>query len=541
MILRDYQNSTLNELHTWLDTHKTGNPCVVLPTGAGKSLIIAALCRDWLMAFPAAKILMLTHVKELIAQNAEKLQALWSDAPLGVCSAGLGRKELDQQITFAGIQSVHNKAAQLAHQDIVIIDECHLLNHKSEGIYHKLIHHLSATNPALRVIGLTATPYRLGHGFITDKPALFDALLEPVGILTLVEKGYLAPLRSKSTAKKLSADGVALRGGEYVESALQKAVDTSAQNAAVASEIVARAGDRRSWLLFCAGVDHAYHMRDALRALGVVAETVTGKTPRGERDALLEGFKTEKIQALTNANVLTTGFDAPNIDLIALLRPTMSTGLYIQMAGRGLRPKEHTDHCLVLDFAGAVERHGPITDPLPPRRKGERPGDAPVKVCPQCAELLHLSAKSCSACGYEFPPAPVETLTLSDLDIMGETKIVTSVVKSWRWRRHTSAAGNDLLRVSYYGSPGQPPINEYLNILHGGYIGARAVTTLACIVAQCGGNLNDMRTNLSETADFMNTQLPPARIRHIKDGKFYKVIDRTWEMDFEQAPRTAAH
>ena len=185
-MLRPYQQRAIDQLYAWFQSNPSGHPCLVLPTGAGKSHIVAALCKDAVMQWPQTRILMLTHVKELIEQNAEKMRQHWPGAPMGIYSASVGRKQLGEAITFAGIQSVRNKAQLMGRIDLVLIDECHLVSHKDEGGYRTLLNDLSAINPAIRVIGLTATPYRLGHGLITDKPALFDDLIEPVSIEELI-------------------------------------------------------------------------------------------------------------------------------------------------------------------------------------------------------------------------------------------------------------------------------------------------------------------------------------------------------------------
>jgi DNA repair protein RadD len=169
----------------------------------------------------------------------------------------------------------------------VIVDECHLVNHKDEGGYRKLLGDLTRINPALRVVGLTATPYRLGHGLITDKPALFDALIEPVGIEELVFKGYLSTLRSKVTKARLDVSGVHKRGGEFIESELQAAVDTDDNNLAVVQEVIGLAGDRKAWLFFCAGVKHAENIAVLLDLIyGIPAACVTGDTPKAERGSI---------------------------------------------------------------------------------------------------------------------------------------------------------------------------------------------------------------------------------------------------------------
>jgi DNA repair protein RadD len=232
-MLSDYQQRTIDQLYKWFADGRKGHPCIELPTGSGKSHIVAALCKEAIQTWPETRILMLTHVKELIEQNAEKMRDHWPNAPLGIYSAGMRRRDIGEPITFAGIQSVRNKADQIGHVDLVLIDECHLVSHKQEGGYRKLIDDLTLINPALRVIGLTATPYRLGHGYITDEPALFSDIIAPVSIEELIFKKHLAPLRSKLTNHKLSVDGVHKRGGEYIESELQAAVDTDDHNAAV--------------------------------------------------------------------------------------------------------------------------------------------------------------------------------------------------------------------------------------------------------------------------------------------------------------------
>ena len=205
-MLREYQQRAIDQLYDWFEAASSGNPCIVLPTGAGKSHIVAALCKDAVQRWPETRILMLTHQKELIEQNAEKMRQHWPNAPMGIYSASIGRRCLSEPITFAGIQSVRNKSSAIGHIDLCIIDECHLVSHKDEGGYRTLLSQLKAINPALRVIGLTATPYRLGHGLITDKPALFDDLIEPVTIEELVYKGYLSVLRSKVTDFKISTE-----------------------------------------------------------------------------------------------------------------------------------------------------------------------------------------------------------------------------------------------------------------------------------------------------------------------------------------------
>lgn len=527
-MLREYQQRTIDQLYAWFSAGNTGNPCLVLPTGSGKSHIIAALCKDALQSWPETRILMLTHVRELIEQNANKMRQHWPNAPMGIYSAGLRQKELGEPITFAGIQSVRTKAKEIGHVDLVIIDEAHLVSHKDEGGYRTLLSDIYRTNPNVRVIGLTASPYRLGHGYITDKPAIFDALIEPVSIEELIHKGFLSTLRSKLTRTKLEVDGVKKRGGEYIEAELQAAVDTSDKNRMVAAEIVRLGHTRKSWLVFCAGVAHAQHIATALQAQGINTECVTGETPSAERDRILTDFKAGRIRALTNANVLTTGFDAPGIDLVAMLRPTMSPGLYVQMAGRGLRIAPGKTDCLVLDFAGVVEQHGPITAVRPPPKKGDKQGEAPVKVCDHCQEICALSVRVCPACGEAFPEPERPALRLHNLDIMGNDGTDLEV-SSWQWRKHISrASGREMLSCTFYGGLSDPPVTEYLAVTHDGYAGEKSRRLLADIAHKAGVMLDYGTADLHQMAQQITEGRPPSAIEFKREGKFFTVLKRTW-------------
>jgi DNA repair protein RadD len=536
VILRDYQQRTLDQLYAWFEAGNKGNPCIVMPTGSGKSHIVAALCRDAIQNWPETVVLMLTHVKELIEQNAEKMQQYWPDAPLGIYSAGMRQKKLGNPITFGGIQSLREKAKDIGHVDLVIIDEAHLVNHKNAGGYRKLVRDLKQINPELRVVGLTATPYRLGHGMITDEPAIFSDLIEPIGIEELIAKQFLMPLRSKHTKVKLDTTGVHKKGGEFIESELQAAVDTDDQNNRVVAETIALAGDRRAWLFFCTGVNHAKRVAQVLNSNGILTGCILGTTPKKDRELMLADFKSGNLRAITNANVLTTGFDYPDIDLIAMMRPTLSPGLYVQMAGRGMRPKSHTDHCLVLDFAGIVATHGPITAVQPPRKAGEGNGVAPVKVCEKCNELCHPSAVVCPSCGHPFPLPPAPKLKLRNDDIMGLSGVDMDVT-AWKWRKHRSqTSGKEMLSCTYYGALSDKPVTEYLPVMHEGYAGDKAGQQLFTMARNSGVVLSSWDTppfvgedELESWSEIMNNAKPPAIIKYKMDGKFYRVIERKWE------------
>lgn len=332
MQLRPYQQGAVDAIFDYWD-QGGGNPLVDLATGTGKSVVISTLARRAIEQWPEARILALVHVKELVEQNAKALLRAWPAAPLGINSAGLGRRDKRSQILYASIQSVAREDAfSLGERHIIIVDEAHLIPTKGNGQYRTLINRLREAVPKARICGFTATPYRLDSGRLDGgDDRLFDQTVYSYDIGQGVDDGYLSPLISRATGAVIDVSQVKRAGGEFVAGALEAAADREALTAAACDEIIVKGADRRAWLVFCAGVAHAEHVRDAMRARGIHAETVTGDTPKAERDRLINAFREGRLRCLTNANVLTTGFDAPRCDLIAMLRPTLSTSLYVQM------------------------------------------------------------------------------------------------------------------------------------------------------------------------------------------------------------------
>lgn len=524
---RGYQSLSIEMPFEYM-AKNPGNPCLKLPTGAGKSIVVAGICKKVMNTWPDSKIIMLTHQKELIEQNAEKMRLIWPGAPMGIYSASVGKRNLGEPITFAGIQSIVNKKELLGKIDLIIVDECDLINNKQQGSYRKLIDHLKSQNEHMRVIGLTATPYRLGQGLITDgDEPIFNDILEPITIHELIEQGYLAPLRSKLTDTKMDFSGVAVRGGDYSEKEKNEAA-VKCDNEIIVDEAIHLAGDRKAWLFFCSGVDHAEIIKDILILKGIEAEIVTGKTPKKERERILSEYKAGKIRALTNANVLTTGFDYPDIDMIAFLSPTLSARKYVQMAGRGMRLKSHTDHCLVLDFAGLIQKHGPVTDVTKPQRS--KKGEAPIKICEQCNEITHLSAQFCPCCGYQFFELDA-TRQRMELDknscIMGLDKIKEKKISSWVWKEHTGAkSGNAMIKVTYYEGLNCRGVTEYFPVLNNSEVGSKAVQTIYNIASKSGANINC--ENLHDLCIALNISRPPTSIKFEHKGRLSTVYSRIW-------------
>jgi DNA repair protein RadD len=531
MKLREYQTRALNMLYAWFEKNATGHPVLNMPGGSGKSVVIASLAKDALQNWPETRILMLVHSKELILQNADKLRKLWPGAPLGIYSASVGKRQLEEPITYAGIGSVAKRAKEIGHIDLCIIDEVHAVSTAESGIYRKLIANLLEINSAMRIVGLSASPYRLGQGLISEGPtAIFSEILEPVSIEELVFKTHLVPLRSKITRHKLDTDGLHKRQGEYIASEMEAKFNTDDHNSAVVQEIINKASSRAHWLIFCSGVAHAEAVAKCFSDAGISSESLDGTHSKSERERKLADFESGKMRAICSIGIMTTGYDFPALDCIAFLRSTMSPGLYLQMAVRGMRPHPGKADCLVLDFAGVVETHGPITAVQPPKKGSSGDGEAPIKVCDECGELVHISAMVCPACGALFPEPVKKSMVLRNDDIMG-LEGTDMEVTSWNWRKHTSkASGKDMLAVTYYGSLSDAPITEYLPIAHDGYAGQRAMGQLLSLATSASiapGGLNV--ATMDEMAANMNETTPPKFIEFRKDGKFFRVMKRSWE------------
>ena len=490
--LRYYQEDAVVALWEHFAS-RTDNPIIALPTGTGKSIVIAEFIRSAMSYYPATRVLKLTHVKELIDQNFRELVGLWPLAPAGIYSAGLNRKEV-RPITFAGIASVVRKAALFGHIDIVLIDECHLVSPHDETSYQNFIADLQKVNPLVKVIGLTATPYRLGQGKLTDpvetsagpRPSLFGHICYDLTGLDafnrLVAEGYLAPLVAKRTNHDLDVSKVRTTAGEFNQADLQAMVDRDSITRAAIGEVERQASEnnRRRWLVFATGIDHSDHVALELKDRGIAARSVHSKTGSTERDEAVAWFKAPddgRVRALVNNGVFTTGFNCPEVDLIAMLRPTKSAGLWVQMLGRGTRPAPGKTNCLVLDFAGNTKRLGPVNDPVIPLRKGKKqPGDAPVKVCEACGTYNHASVRYCTHCGAEFERAVKFSDQADTTEVMrgSSPQVEVIAVDSVQYLPHfpRDKSKPTSLKVIYTCALNQ--YSEWICLEHPGYPGKKA-------------------------------------------------------------------
>ena len=528
--LRPYQKEAIDSTFRYF-ADNDGNPLIVLPTGTGKSVVIAEFCRQTLTDWPDTKILVVTHVRELIKQNHDELKTLWPEAPAGINSAGLKKRDYDPSIVFCGIQSVHKKASKFVKVDLVLIDEVHLVPRKTNTMYQRFLSNLKIMNPHMRVIGLTATPYRLDSGLLhTGKEALFDAVSYEAELKDMVDQGYLTRLMSKQPKTRLDVSSVSIRGGEFVAGELERAVDRTDVNESVVREIVVLGAERKSWLIFCAGVKHATHIAEIVRRYGVSCETIFGDTPSAERDRIVRDFKAGKIRALASMGVLTTGFNAPIVDLLAILRPTESTGLYIQIMGRGMRNSPGKEDCLVLDFAGNIARHGPVDRVNPKKpRQSDGEGVAPTKTCPKCQSIVFAGTSECPDCGYRWPPTPIAidqtatTLPVMSMNAPSEWFKVNSV----SYRLHKKAGSPDSMRVEY--RCGIALHSEWVCFDHKGYPHDKALRWWQRRMTGPG----ILPKSTADAIEKSESLRKPTEIKVRKNGKYTEIVEFRFMSDVQ--------
>lgn len=563
---RDYQDYAVAEIFRYFIEGNRGNPVVAMPTGTGKSLVIAEFVRRALSQYSGTRIMMVTHVKELIEQNYDKLLKIWPMAPAGIYSAGVGRREAHYPITFAGIASVHNKADLFGKVDLLVVDECHLIPGKSTTMYRKFINFLLKVNPNLKVIGLTATPYRVGMGTITDENGVFDEICCDMTQMDVFnwffDQGYLCELFPQRTETEIDLTGVGTQQGDFKQGQLQDATDKEYITHAAVKEMVAAAEkeNRNHWLVFGTGVDHVNHIVTEINEQGYTAVPVHSKMPAAERDRNIELYLKGEVTALVNMGVLTTGFDAPFTDLIGMLRATKSPGLWVQMLGRGTRPyyaegydlttregrraaiaNSEKPDCLVMDFAGNTKRLGPINDPVLPKKKGKGSGEAPVRECDDCGLLMHASLRKCPRCGKEFPPAIKFAAKASGEELVAKKKkddtpiVEVFKVDSLFFSRRKGRMGKpDYLELCYH--TGLRKWTQPLCIEHEGYARKKARDWWRKATGEDDGDM--VPTTLDEAARRFGECRTPKNIRVWVNKKHPEImyVDYEGELD-EQATK----
>ena len=546
--LRDYQQRTLDELYTHWMTNE-GNPLVTVPTGGGKSVIIAELCRllfdTWPQEHP--RTIVLVPSKELAEQNAVKLRSLIpSHLKVGYYSAALGRREADADVIVATIGSIANAAHLLGNIKCVVIDEAHLVNPdgKEAGRYRKFLSDLSKYCQ-FRVVGYTATPFRGNGIWLTegDDP-LFNHVASRVTVQELLDQKHLAPLIRPMDAVKtrIDTEGIGTSSGDYNLDQLSERVDGYITLAA--AEACVLAAERRKWIAFTPTVLNANHLAQTLNERGITSAVVCGDTPKKDRERLIAEFRAGNIRCLVTVLALATGFDVPDVDCILWLRPTQSPVLYVQGAGRGLRPSPDTGKvdCLWLDFSDTTERMGPvdtIKGRSKPKRKDKEQG-APKRTCPECGEQCAAALTVCPTCGYEFPVNEKEARKASNAAVMSSqvaTRINTYEVTGVRYGLHKGRDGKpDSVRVDYWSGL-RVVCSEWLCFSHGGFAAQKARNWW---MLRCLGNAPDTTENAIEALNWQEPRRPKGIVIN-EQGKFPEIVGFKWEATSNEPDPTHHH
>lgn len=470
---RDYQDAAFPAVLDWFEQGK-GWPLVVAPTGSGKSLLIAEFVRRAREIDRCIRVVVLSHVSELLEQNGNAIKGQCPGISLTFYNAKMRKKDLTGQVIVGSIQSIYKRAHQIQSPpaDIIIIDEAHMIPHDGNGMYRKFFDDMKSINPYVKCIGYTATPFRAKGGLLhKGKGALFDGICYEIGIIELINQGYLSTILTPVMSMKMDATGVAVQGGDYVGKQLEAAVDKDEITIACIDEVMQNAAGRNKWLVFTAGIDHCTHVRDEIRSRGIACEMLTGDTPVGERNRIIAWHKEKapEPRCLVNVSVLTTGYDNPHIDLLIFMRPTRSPVLYIQMIGRAMRIAQGKTDAMVLDFGGVIETLGPIDQIRLPQKRAGQEGQAPSKPCPECGEENHAAARMCIQCGFEFP-APKSKIdsTASEAAVISTQIRPKAVpVTEVSYYRHKKGGKPDTLRIEYHSGI-MDSYSKWLCIEHSG-------------------------------------------------------------------------
>lgn len=477
LVKRKYQAEAIDSLNSHL-CQKTNNPCVVLPTGSGKSAVMAWWMSEWKAKFPEFRCINLAHRKELVIQNATELLEMWPTANIGINSAGLGRRDMNNDIIFASIDSVYSKWGHFPKFHAIIIDEAHRIPPAGEGKYRTFIKGCQSINPKIRTIGFTATPYRLGCGNICHADHILNEICYEANVGDLIDQGYLCRLRSKIGDIQPDLSDVTRNGkGDYTLKSLIKAVDHDKIISEAVNHTVRTIKEykRQSVVFFCVDVSHAEKVSLELRKYNILAPVVHAGTPAKQRDKIANDFKAGKLHAIVNVNVYTEGFNAKCIDCVVLYRPTLSIALYLQMVGRGLRLFQGKDFCLILDYAHCIEEHGPIDIPIG--------SEVAVIECGECGDVFSRAVRICPNCGWNIPKQVIEQIEKTEREKkMHETKASqlsilsaepeTVKVSSVSVYRHVKAGGIDSVRVEY--RCGLKVYREWICLDHGGWAEIKA-------------------------------------------------------------------
>lgn len=420
LTLRPYQNAAIKRMVETMP--KKDNFLMELPTGAGKTIIFSAFVHWARKNWKSSRLMILAHREQLVRQAADKLLKVAPELKdeLGLACASIGHVDMDKSVIVGSVQTVARRLAKgdTPKIDVLIVDEVHRMppiqeKEKTTNQYQDVITTLRKIRPGMRLVGVTATPYIMGHGHIYGEEGVkpgernwFDELDYEVKIGELIREGFLVPFRAKQlTQMKSELEKIGLRGGEYVNDELSSLMrqPPHLQEALLAYQKYHEG--RRHTVAFCVDIRHAEELASLYRANGISSVAVHSQQKQAEREKIYADFAAGKIDVLCNVRMLTEGWDCPQVDCILLCCPTRSTPLYIQEIGRGLRLSPGKSDCLVLDMAENCITHGDPCNMVWKDYQARESGDSePLqKTCPECKRICHLALIKCPECGYVWP------------------------------------------------------------------------------------------------------------------------------------------
>lgn len=398
--LRPYQQKAFDACIGYLKSD-TGNGLVVCPTGSGKSVIIGHLC-ETLLRVPETRILLVSHVQEILTQNIAALERTGiAIRDIGIYSASLGIRR-HRRVTVAAIQSIFRKP-EIFRPTYILIDEAHMIPNKKKSMYRRLL----LQYPNARILGFTATPFRTKTGLLFGTAqSIFNKVIYSIDVVQLIQERYLSPLLTRAAHTIMDTAKITKVAGDYSQKELSESFDKEQITTKIVNELKQYQELYKHWLIFAIDIKHCEHITTLLNEIGIKAVFIHSRMT-DDRQQIIREYKDGVHQALVSVATMTTGFDFPKIDLIILLRPTMSPILHVQQIGRGLRIAPGKKHCCILDFAGNLERLGPINEAcVTEGKESNKKGVAPIKMCSKCRTYVPLSAAVCYICGFEFPPPP---------------------------------------------------------------------------------------------------------------------------------------
>lgn len=542
MILRSYQESALEAI-----TEAVKRDRYILiqsPTGSGKTVLFSSLTQRWMRDFPSMRVIILTAQKELIEQAADKLLKIWPQAPIGVVCAGVsGRKNLTAPVVIASRQTLVNDLNRCPPFHFIIIDEVDQMPPRTiESQYRQILLCFERYFSDLRVLGVTASPFRLGHGYIYGprcRPGTenwFQSLHYRISIKELQDQGYLVPFRALEV-EKLDLSSVKKTGGDYN---LEQLGDLMSKPVHITSAVQAYRDygeERDAVVIFAVTIDHAEKLKAAFEAADCPCGIVHSKMPKEQREQTLKAFETGSLRFVVNVGVLTRGWDCPRVNCLIYCRPTESPALHLQITGRGLRPADGKEDLLVLDLSGNMRKHGVDLDKLkvkiPGSVKGEKEEDL-SKVCPQCSTLVSLEVMQCPKCGNEWQEESKqeESTTVRDIhgkvimrELLPANQNLIHDVEIWP-EYFTSSKGNRMMKLKIMGYNGGPiPISLYHFCDVEGNASDYGRRKARTLWRQLGGDEPPPDTITEAIERWQDEIVIPTELKIVEDGKYLRVKD----------------